>query len=552
MIEISSNFKGLLLLWTLICLLVLLSYSIGTTDERKKLRTISATIDRNAFNESRRGMRNSGIFVIFSNIPFIGFIFMFMLASSSARIAEGLRRMGIKTGKAPNRFSSIALISGLGMLLGLFIINFNFGGSLITIKPHYALPATTIVYYTEILWVPVFLTLEVGTLLSFSSRGTGIVTSIFGVLFLLIFIGISFNYLGSISHLLYYSIITEILIGLMFIINYYTTGSMQKRGSMNVNNYGSKSGNSGMSIQDSENRGYKPQFQKTVKDGNVENTVPQRNVTSPFSQDQYILTREEQRNTIAIIGPPGAGKTTFLAYFFHFLDNIESTLNVEADVTSGIELMDEYINRIFSESKFPQLTAKDRVGEVIFRFTRKRRLSERSVILRINDIAGETFNSLQGGRDQIRRLIYGTRFEYLLRSRAYIVMIDCSTFKDWSSKDLQYRRMIEAILEARLEKKIHPRLLFLFTKTDTLPEEAFSMSPLDLLKLLKNTHTFATKNVKDVSAFKIYIKTERTPSGEIVPKLDFGIGGMKQIQFDPQMNSGFMFTANWICEIGGI
>ncbi len=552
MIEISSNFKGLLFLWTLICLLILLSYSIGTIEERKKLRAFSAALDRNAFNESRRGMRNSGIFVIFSNIPFIGFIFMFMLASSSARIAEGLRRMGIKTGKAPNRFSSIALISGLGMLLGLFIINFNFGGNLITIKPHYALPASTIVYYTEIFWVPVFLTLEVGTLLSFSSRGTGIVTSIFGVLFLLIFIGISFNYLGTISQLLYYSIITEILIGLMFIINYYTTGSMQKRGSMNVNNYGSKSGNSGMSVQDGENRGYKPQFQKTVKDGNVENTVPQRNVTSPFSQDQYILTREEQRNTIAIIGPPGAGKTTFLAYFFHFLDNIESTLNVEADVTSGIELMDEYINRIFSESKFPQLTAKDRVGEVIFRFTRKRRMSERSVILRINDIAGETFNSLQGGRDQIRRLIYGTRFEYLLRSRAYIVMIDCSTFKDWSSKDLQYRRMIEAILEARLEKKIRPRLLFLFTKTDTLPEEAFSMSPLDLLKLLKNTYAFSTKNVKDVSAFKIYIKTERTPSGEIVPKLDSGIGGMKQIQFDPQMNSGFMFTANWICEIGGI
>lgn len=552
MIEMSLGFKGLLFLWTLICLLILLSYSTGTAQERKKFRTISGKFDRNAFRESRRGMRNSGFFIILSNIPFIGFIFMFMLSSSSARIAEGLRRMGIKTGKAPNRFSSIALITGLGMLLGLFITHFNFGGSLITIRPHYALPASTIVYYAEILWFPVFLTLEVGTILSFSSRGTGMVTSILGVVFLLIFNGIPFGFFGTIPRLLYYSISTEILIGLMFIINYYTTGSMQRRGSMDVNNYGSRSGNSGMSIQDSGNRGYKPQFQKTVKDGNVENTFSQRNVASPFRQDQYMLTREEQRNTIAIIGPPGAGKTTFLAYFFHFLHNIESTLNVEADVTSGIELMDEYINRIFSESKFPQLTAKDRVGEVIFRFTRKKRLSEKSVILRINDIAGETFNSLQGGRDQIRRLIYGTRFEYLLRSRAYIVMIDCSTFKDWSTKDLQYRRMMEAILESRLEKKTHPRLLFLFTKTDTLPEEVFSMPPLDILKLLENTYSFATKNVKDISAFKIYIKTERASSGEIVPKLDYGIGGMKQIQFDSQVNSGFMFTANWICEIGGI
>jgi ABC-type thiamine transport system, ATPase component len=430
--------------------------------------------------EARRGMRNSGVFIILSFIPYIGFIFMFMLASSSSRIAGGVRGIGIGTHKAPNRLSSIATITGLGMFLALIITSSHLGGYVVHITPNFHTSLAELVYDMEILWFPVFITLEMGTLTSFSSRGTGAGSTALGLLFIFIFMGISFHIPGYGSYIIIYTKITEIFIALIFIINYLTTGAMQKKRLVKMNGSEGRPGVSAGNDQDSGNRGYKPQFQKTVRSGNVENTSFQRNPTGNGAQREYILSREEQRNTIAIIGPPGAGKTTFLAYFFHFLSNIEATLNVNSDVTSGIELMDEYINRIFSESKFPQLTAKDRVGEVIFKFTRKRRLSQKSVILRINDIAGETFNSLQGGRDQIRRLIFGTRFEYLLRARAYVVMIDCSTFTDWAAKDMQYRRMIEAIIEARLEKKIQPRILFLFTKTDTLPEEAFVMSPLEL------------------------------------------------------------------------
>ena len=38
--------------------------------------------------------------------------------------------------------------------------------------------------------------------------------------------------------------------------------------------------------------------------------------------------------------------------------------------------------------------------------------------------------------------------------------------------DLQYRRIIETILNARVDKKSRPNIAFLFTKTDTLPAKA--------------------------------------------------------------------------------
>lgn len=530
---------GLVFLWTIVCSLILISYSMRTAPERMKIRSNSGFIGSLSFKEARRGALNSGIFIILSNIPYVGFIFMFMLASSSVRISNGISKFQNRSSKAPERFSTVAVITGLGMLLSQFVNLFIPGNTHIHVTSGQYINFNLLTEYVRLLWYPVFLTLEMGTLLSFSSKKVGIFASSIGALFLVIYMGIDLIPSYTFSEVFLYSSVTEILLALTFLANSYSTGRMiiKSGDSMNSNE---------------KNQGYKPQFQKNVRDGKVEESVRQRNEPLNTGSGDYTLSKEEQRNTIAIIGPPGAGKTTFLAYFFHFLRDIERTLNVEADVTSGIELMDEYISRIFTDYKFPQLTAKDRVGEVIFKFTRKKRFGQKDVILRINDIAGETFSSLQGGNDQVRRLIYGTRFEYLLRARAYIVMIDCSTFLEWSTKDLQYRRMLETILGARLDRKIRPKVLFLFTKTDTLPEEAFALPALELLKLLRNTYVYVTKNVSDPNAFKLYIKTERKSSGEIIPKLDAGVGGMKEIRFDPESNSGFMYTANWICEVGDI
>ena len=78
----------------------------------------------------------------------------------------------------------------------------------------------------------------------------------------------------------------------------------------------------------------------------------------------------------------------------------------------------------------------------------------------------------------------------------------------------------------------------------------FNYSAIDLLKMLRNTYAYISKNIKNPSAFKIFIKTERDQNGEIVPKLDIGVGGMYGINFDPQLNSGFILIANWISEVG--
>ena len=259
----------------------------------------------------------------------------------------------------------------------------------------------------------------------------------------------------------------------------------------------------------------------------------------------------DPRELIAMVGPPASGKTTTLSYFFHFMSDIESKTNLSMEVNPGIELMEEYLRRIISEHKFPELTAMDKVGEVVFNFSRKKRFGINKTYLRVNDIAGERFNALQGGKEKVRSVLMNTRFEYILRARGYLIMIDCSTFRDWATKDLEYMRILNSVIMSRIEKST-PRIAFVFTKTDTLPSAVINYSPIQLLEILKNTNAFVRKYVKNPAAFKIYIKTERDNDGTIVPKLDVDVGGRLDIKFDPEFNEGFLYMAQWIAEVGGI
>ena len=498
----------------------------------------------------KSGSVGLGIFLILSQIPFIGFIFMFLVSSNSGKIGRGLNMQSYILSKPARRLSFFAIITAIAMFLGAISYVSLFPTSAQQIALRNLPPGFTDFSSLTLLWYPLFLTVLVGTLMSNSKGAISYVGLFLGFIFLLFFTYYVSNQ-ASFNVLNYYISFTEILIAFMFIANYYSLGS--NKGEMvdnvEVNKNQQSFVNSMDAVNAKSNSGYKPQFEKTVQEGQVKNVNPAEN-RAGYSQSNYVPSKYEQRDAIAIIGPPGAGKTTFLAYFFHFLRDIENSIGIEADVSSGLELMEEYINRIFSEHKFPELTARDRVGEVVFKFMKKKRFGSRGIMLRINDIAGETSNSLQGGPDQVRRLIVGTRFEYLLRAKGYIVMIDCSSYKEWATRDLQYRRIIETILNARLEKKTKPKISFLFTKTDTLPNAVYNYSPIELLKMLRNTYAYITKNIRNPYAFKLFIKTERDNSGNIVPKLDSGVGGMYEIKYDPNLNSGFMLVANWICEVG--
>jgi energy-coupling factor transporter ATP-binding protein EcfA2 len=476
---------------------------------------------------------------------------MFLTAGSIEKLNRDLIKIDWNLSKASRRFRTISILSGIGMLLSV-LITFSNNSILVGMEPgilisHYDL--NTIQYLT-LIWYPIYVTLGIATVISISTSKIRKLAGILGTLFIVtVFIMALTRYINFLI-----LDFTEILIGIMFISNYYTSknGRFKVIQTSKMQNNSSTSG--GMFLTDSG--GYKPEFEKDKNKQESINKETSQDVSKQNlniqNQGRIIPTdhRFDQKDSIAIIGPPGSGKTTFLAYFSYFLKEVGEALNVEVDVVNGLDLMQEYINRIFAEQKFPELTAKDRVGEVVFQFLRRKRFSSKSVYLKINDIAGETFNSLQGGPDTVRKRLMNTKFEYLLRAKGYVVMIDCSYYKEWATKDLQYRRIIETLLGARLDRKNPPKVSFLFTKTDTLPDAVSKYSAIDLLKFLKNTSTYVTKNLQNTTAFKIYIKTERDSSGEIVPKLDSGVGGMHEIRFDSDVNSGFIYITNWIVEVG--
>ncbi len=477
------------------------------------------------YRRAKSGYTRTGIWIILSLIPYLGFLFMFASASSSRRIAQAGRAMHRTLSGAPRIYSFIAFLTGIGMFLEIPLFGLN--PNLTPGSNAYFLFNSSIIH----IWFPIYIAAAILGLITLAPRGLGVFSLLAGIMMELIQINLS----G------FYSLLAiPFFIGILYAASGSSTKNRRKEFIKNGGRVTSHTQE--IKVEKNESTPAQPNVAQNAGDVNMENE--ERVKTN-------VDRRIDPRELIAMVGPPASGKTTFLAYFFHFLPDIESKTNLSIEVNPGIELMEEYLRRIISEHKFPELTAMDKIGEVVFNFSRKKRFGVNSTYLRVNDIAGERFNTLQGGKERVRQQLMNTRFEYLLRSRGYLIMIDCSTYRDWATKDLEYMRILHSIMTARVERST-PRIAFVFTKTDTLPSAVIEYSPLQLLEILKNTNAYVRKYIKNPSAFKIYIKTERDTDGTIVPKLDVDVGGRLDIKFDPQFNDGFLYIAQWIAEVGGI
>lgn len=257
-------------------------------------------------------------------------------------------------------------------------------------------------------------------------------------------------------------------------------------------------------------------------------------------------------NVIGLVGPPTSGKTTFFSFFVKFLPDMTSRIGVSASIEEGHEILQAHFDEILTEGKFPTVTAESYVGQVEISFSSKKKMGSKKVVLRMNDIGGETFNKLKGGANNVRKMMVGTPYEYLLHSKGYIFMIDCSSYQNWTSDDLNYARILSSLMAARPRKKSSIPIAFVFTKSDLLPDAVFNYSASELFNSLRETSSYVNAHFSSPVAFKIFIRTERNEQGEIVPKIDVTQGGRKEILYDQTVNSGFLELANWVCEIGGL
>lgn len=253
-------------------------------------------------------------------------------------------------------------------------------------------------------------------------------------------------------------------------------------------------------------------------------------------------------NSIGLLGSVATGKSTMLAYFIHFLKNTTAPLNVQYEVEAGQVFFQQFLDDILKNRRFPSATGIESPNQMLIKFYSAGRLREKEVYLEVNDVAGELFSRTSSNVQRRRNA-----FMYLSGCFAYMFVIDCSTYKDWTSEDLRFASILGDLYKSKGEKKnLRTPIVFLFTKSDMLPDAVFDYSPTDLLESLPNTMTYVRSHFEDYSAFKLYIKTERNAEGEIVPVIDVLAGGRVDILYDPLKNAGFQQLTEWICTKGGL
>ena len=190
-------------------------------------------------------------------IPYIGFIFMFLSSSSISRLRRVTAAINHNYSRASRGYVAVSAMTGLGMLFstlagvtGIVILNTN----------NFFAP----IFYAEILWYPIYLTVSVGTLLSVSTpeirEGTGVV----GTLFILAYIDIILSQGSTISNFIYFIEFTEILIALMFMVNYHTTKVLHMKIVKNNTGVAETNVTNTMSMAGDPviNEGYKPEFNR--------------------------------------------------------------------------------------------------------------------------------------------------------------------------------------------------------------------------------------------------------------------------------------------------
>ncbi|MEM0156223.1 MAG: GTPase domain-containing protein [Thermoplasmataceae archaeon] len=266
------------------------------------------------------------------------------------------------------------------------------------------------------------------------------------------------------------------------------------------------------------------------------------------SVSDYKITGNEDRESVGILGPVASGKSTMLAYFIHFLKDTTKDLNVNYEVLAGQEFYREFLDDLLKNRRFPSATGVESPNRMLIRFFTQKGVRKKSTYLEMNDVAGELFSRASSNPQRRREA-----FHYLSSCSAYLFIIDCSIYKEWTIEDVRFASILDDLYRAVGEKKIiKSPIAFIFTKSDLLPDAVQDRSPGELLSSLRNTMSYVESHFKDYSAFKTYIQTERNGSGDLVPKLDTLPGARVDIIYDPQTNYGFQQITEWICRNGDL
>lgn len=246
---------------------------------------------------------------------------------------------------------------------------------------------------------------------------------------------------------------------------------------------------------------------------------------------------------VAFVGNTGSGKTvlgTMLkdAIYTHFIPKHKDEFSF--NLIKGNDVLDEVEDYLFSQKIFPPETEPGTRSEMVFEVARTQLLG-RKINIRIRDISGEDYKLAFYGDDvpqetRVNDVLtlkkektdsYGP-FSFLIFAKLYVILIDCSKFREWKTIQTRQSQMLNSILafkkilgETEDDKFVTP-LAIILTKTDTL-KAGIEESPEHMLEkyMPQFYHTLSYVHTGKRKYFSMFIEAEKKGETTQQPESSF-------------------------------
>lgn len=233
----------------------------------------------------------------------------------------------------------------------------------------------------------------------------------------------------------------------------------------------------------------------------------------------------ENKKQVAFLGPAGCGKTVVAVLMkdsiFAYYKKIHPDVNF--NVIKGNDFVVSAEKNMFSEGEFPIKTPPLNPDEILYQVSEENTLGG-EIELIIRDLSGDDYEDAFLGQDMnsAERLnhilnfgkakqLYGP-ITYSIFAKMYIILIDCSEFKNWRSLQTRHSQLLNSLYNVKLElgktnnEKFNSPLAIVLTKSDKLEEDS-ELSPEELIKkYMPQFHqTLYNKNDGSKQFFKVQI-----------------------------------------------
>jgi GTPase SAR1 family protein len=257
--------------------------------------------------------------------------------------------------------------------------------------------------------------------------------------------------------------------------------------------------------------------------------IPERQL-KPFSVERF----KPPQDVIGMVGFSQSGKSVFASLFTHFLHQTVKQLGVDGALEEGYETVRENMDWLLKKKQFPPATQPGTVRTIKILLTKKNFRTDKSILLQVNDMAGEPFSRLAEGNvaDPVNFLLtYQTAtgqgigpYGFILYAKAFVITIDCSNYADWSTLQYDYCMLLRVIKEGRKKDKLNTPIAFVFTKCDLLPANSLGLSGDRLLEELPAVRAYIKQHFepKKIVAIAVKIGVETDERGEPIKREDGG------------------------------